>query len=387
MIYRINPLLQKRKFAMREIMNKIYLDYNATSPLRPAVKQAYIEALDIFGNPSSVHSLGREARKMMEDMRQKLAFYCGVAPRNIIFTASATEANHLILRGTQCDALIIPADEHDSVLNAAVLSGKIVYSLKLTEDGEIDKNHLEAICQECQEKSLRPLISVMKVNNETGRIKDLRDIAIEIRSIGGIIHSDAVQALGKIGFDAWSWQTDAMTLSAHKAGGAKGVGVLVLRDNIVLEPLLTGGGQEMRRRAGTENIPAIMMLGSLLNEIRDLESEAKRLLALQHYLETEIQKIRPESVIVAQNAERVANVSCIMTPYVPSEKQVIMADLAGICVSAGSACSSGKVKKSHVLTAYGYPQEWAGCSLRVSFGFATTQADIDAFLKFYRTLG
>ena len=234
----------------------IYLDYNATSPLRPEIKQALYDACDIVGNPSSVHYFGRDARKALEAAREKIANYCGVAARNIIFTGSATEANHMMIRGVKADVLLIPEDEHDCVLSAAQLSGKKVIPLKLLPNGDIDHQYFDHVIREVSEAGQSIFASVMKVNNETGRIKDLSYISQKVRELSGIgiFHSDAVQAFGKISFDSWSWQVDALTIAAHKVGGPKGIGVLILKDNISLDPLITGGGQEMRRRAGTENI-------------------------------------------------------------------------------------------------------------------------------------
>ena len=174
-------------------MSKIYLDYNAASPLRDVVKKAYIHALDIYGNPSSVYQIGRDARKACEDVRGKIAFYCGVASRNIIFTSGATESNHLAIRGNHCDAILVPYDEHDCVLSACKMSGKPVFYLKLTADGYIDDASLHAAITSCKDKNLRPLLTMMKVNNETGRIKDLSTYSQTIRQMNGLVHSDAVQ--------------------------------------------------------------------------------------------------------------------------------------------------------------------------------------------------
>lgn len=362
-------------------MQKIYLDYNATSPLHDNVRTNYIEALDNFGNPSSVHFAGREAQKILEETREKIADYCGVASRNVIFTGSATEANHLILRGTHYDALIIPEDEHDSILKASKQSNKKIFPLRLTDDGDIDAQSFELVFSECEVLGLKPLLSIMKVNNETGRIKDFSYYASRVRSLGGIVHSDCVQALGKIEFSSWSWQCDAMTLGFHKVGGAKGIGCLIIKDNIILDPLLSGGGQELNRRAGTHNIPAIYSVSALIDLLPWHLEQAKTYKDWQDYLSDNLKNC--SNVILPLTHNIVSNVLYIINEKFDAQTQVIMADLNGFAISSGSACSSGKVKSSHVLKSYGYDDKKAGCGIRVSWGFQTKFSDIEQFLEFY----
>jgi len=361
----------------------IYLDYNATSPMRPEIKKAFYDACDIMGNPSSVHFFGRQARKEVENAREKIASYCGVAARNVIFTGSATEANHLVLRGTKADILLIPEDEHDCILEAAKLSGKQVIPLKLLPCGEIDIAYFDKIFYDLQTSGKSVLASIMKVNNETGRIKDLSYISGKIREIGGILHSDAVQAFGKIPFDNWSWQTDSITIAAHKVGGPKGIGVLILKDNILCDPLITGGGQEMRRRAGTENIPAIITFSAMIDFIPQMMEESEKYRLWRDKIINHIQNENKQSKIACLKKNTVSNTISVMSPQMPSEKQVILADLSSIALSSGSACSSGKVKQSHVLRAYGYDNQYSSSNIRISLGFNNVQGDIEVFKSFY----
>ncbi|MEM6602979.1 MAG: cysteine desulfurase family protein [Pseudomonadota bacterium] len=359
----------------------VYFDYNATSPLHPYVKDAYISALDIYGNPSSVHKSGREARRHIETARGKIASYCGVSERHVIFTSSATEANHLILRGNDCDALLVPNDEHDCVLAAAKASGKAIYPIALTEKGLLDEGSFDEALRNCLSKGQKPFMTAMKVNNETGIIKDLAPYAQKIRENGGVFHSDAVQAIGKLPFDDWAWQCDALTLSAHKVGGPKGIGCLIIKDNIRSDPLLTGGGQEMRRRAGTENIPAIIAFGAFMDIVNEILQDMSRLSQFKDqiikYCHMHVDKVQP----LFEDSPIVANTLSLCSKKTLSEKLVIKADLSSVQLSAGSACSSGKVKESHVLKSYSLGTDIATQTVRISMGFQNTQEDIDYFIS------
>lgn len=370
-----------------------YLDYNATSPIRDTIKQAVCDVLDTYGNPSSVHFYGRKARSIIEDSRDKIAHYLGVLSQNIIFTANATEANHLLIRGLGCDAIITSSAEHDSVLSALThtraFKNNAVYYIKHLENGALCKESFDNIITTLQEKNQKPLLTLMKINNETGVITDLSYFSEKIRMLGGYVHSDCVQAIGKINFDSWLWQCDAITLTGHKVGGLKGVGVLMLKENIPLNPLLTGGGQEMRRRAGTENTVAIHSFGALVDILSDstlITQEHQSLIAFREYLDNEIIAINPKAIIVGKDNNRAINTLCVITEGIEAEKQVIIADLNKVCISSGSACSSGKVKPSHVLNAYGYSATQTLSAIRISMGFNTTYPECDAFLKAYRAI-
>lgn len=367
-------------------MNKIYLDYNAASPLRDTVKQAYIHALDTYGNPSSIYQIGRDARKACEDVREKIASYCGVAARNIIFTSGATESNHLAIRGNNCDAILVPYDEHDCVLSACKMSGKSVFYLKLTADGYIDDASFHAAITSCKDNNLRPLLTMMKVNNETGRIKDLSTYSQIIRQMNGIVHSDAVQAFGKIPFEDWTYQTDMITLSAHKVGGAKGVGILMIKDNIPITPLMSGGGQEMGHRAGTQNVPAIMALGAFMDCVAESITHTKNCKIWRDKIIKTIKHHNPDAVIICDDEHVIHNTVYVITPQISAQNQVIRADLSGLYISSGSACSSGKVKSSHVIISYGYNDHLSASGIRISMGFKTTDTDIEQFCNFYTGL-
>jgi cysteine desulfurase len=371
----------------------VYLDYNATSPLRDTVKQSMIDAMECYGNPSSVHYYGRKARSLIENSRDRLADYCGVLPQNIIFTSSATEANHLLIRGLLCDAIITSHAEHNSVSAAIAQTeaykNNAVYYIAHLADGSLSQDSFDDIMVRVTKNHKKPLLSLMKVNNETGIIQNLAYFSEKIRAIGGYVHSDCVQTIGKIPFDDFLWQCDAVTLAGHKVGGAKGVGVLILRENIELSPLLTGGGQEMRRRAGTENSIAIHAFGALIDSIsnkKTMSNEINHLGTLQKFLEIEILKINPKAIIIGTPINRVSNTLCVISEGIEAEKQVIIADLNKVCISSGSACSSGKVKASHVLEAYGYSLRQAGAAMRISMGFLSSQHDCDAFLKAYTAI-
>jgi cysteine desulfurase len=370
-----------------------YFDYNATSPLRDSVKSALINAIDLYGNPSSVHTQGRQARRIIEDSRDTIAYYLGVLPQNIIFTSSATEANHLALKGLAYDAIITSEAEHDSILAPVKLLhkqyNKPVYYIKHLSDGLLCYDSFNEIIQIMKQKRYKPLLSLMKVNNETGIIQELNYFSEQVHACGGYVHSDCVQAIGKFFFDSWLWQCDAITLSAHKTGGAKGVGVLVLRDKIELSPLFIGGGQEMRRRAGTENTLAIYGFKALIDILSDkqnLEIELTRIQSLKDILEIELLKINPEAHIVGFSNKRVANTICLITKGFDAEKQVIISDLNKVSISSGSACSSGKVKASHVLQAYGFDNSYAQSAIRISLGFLTNQQECEALLNMYKKI-
>lgn len=371
----------------------VYLDYNATSPVRDTVKKAVFDIIDDYGNASSVHSVGRKARSVIENSRDIIADYLGILPQNIIFTSTATEANHLFIRGIECDAVITSCAEHDSVLRAIektkAFDSKGIFYIEHHKDGTLSQESFDNIVLEVQKKYKKPLLTLMKVNNETGVIQDLSYFSQKMREIGGYIHSDCVQAVGKIEFDNWLWQCDAITLTGHKVGGLKGAGVLIVKENIELSPLLTGGGQEMRRRAGTENMLDIHALGVLFKTILNkdfINQEIHHLQRLRQFIETEIMMINPNAIIVAQNNTRVSNTICVISEGLEAEKQVIIADLQKICLSSGSACSSGKVKSSHVLNAYGYSVSQAMSAIRISTGFLSTHQDCEAFLKAYQVI-
>ncbi|MGL4967072.1 MAG: cysteine desulfurase family protein [Inquilinus sp.] len=347
-------------------MSSIYLDHNATAPLRPEAREAMLAALGAVGNPSSVHRFGREARRLVEAGRAQVAALAGVAPAQIVFTAGATEANALALTGLGRRQILTSAIEHDSALAWAT------DRVPVGGDGRVDLDALDRMLAAGAEPAV---VSVMAVNNETGVIQPVVEAAAIARRHGALVHCDAVQAAGRIALPAVGTEVDALSLSAHKLGGPQGIGALVLRDGLPLAPLLRGGAQEGRRRAGTENVAGIAGFGAAAAAAVANWAERPRIAALRDELE---QRLTAEgAVVLGAGAPRVANTSCVAMPGVTAETQVAALDLAGVAVSAGSACSSGKVRRSHVLEAMGLPADLAESAIRISLGPATDTAAID----------
>ncbi|HBM11737.1 MAG TPA: cysteine desulfurase [Rhodospirillaceae bacterium] len=353
---------------------QIYLDYNATSPVLPVAADAVGKAIAVGGNPSSIHGAGRAARALIEQARRQVAALVGARPGAVVFTSGASEANVLALRGLPRHRVLVSAIEHDSVLNA--VPDAVV--LPATAQGVID---LDALRQSVQAGDL---VSVMAVNNETGLIQPIEDVAEIVKAAGALLHVDAVQAVGRLPFDIRALGLAALSLSAHKIGGPTGVGALVFNEGLALAAQTKGGGQEKGRRGGTENVAGIAGFGAAAEWVLDhMASEQARLSGLRDKMEQQLAQNCAGLGIIGADLPRVANTSCLSLPGVPAEKQVISLDLAGVCVSAGSACSSGKVKSSPVLTAMGLPADIAGSAIRVSLGWRTTQEDIDAFVNAY----
>lgn len=350
---------------------RTYLDHNATSPLRPSVKAAMLAAMDVVGNPSSVHGEGRKARKIMDDARDTLAFKLGCLPQMLTFTSGGTEANNMALRGVGAEHLVVSAVEHPSVLAAAKNSGKSVDLIPVDQYGLVKSDALQVLLG-------RPntLVSVMLANNETGVVQDIASIVEVCRKAGALVHVDAVQGFGKRQVNFGLTGCDMMTIAAHKVGGPFGVGALIVRDGLAIEPLLAGGGQELRRRAGTENIPAIAGFAAVAEEA-ELDTRD-----LQRALEAGLK----DAVIFSQDRERLGNTTCFAVPGMKAETLLMNLDLAGFAVSSGSACSSGKVGRSHVLNAMGVASDLAACAIRISLGWNTTAADITNFLTTFHSL-
>lgn len=360
----------------KQTVKMTYLDYNGTSPLRPEVR-AFVESYQHFaGNASSVHALGRKARSAVEDARGKVAALVNAIPENVVFGSGATEANNTVIRFFANQKIYASAIEHPSVLEAGVTG-----TIPVTKDGVVDLAALEKIL--AAEKPA--LVSVMLVNNETGVIQPLEDIVKLCRAHDVKIHCDAVQAVGRIPVDIKKLGVDYLTLSAHKIGGLQGAGALVIGMCRETPVLLNGGGQEKRRRAGTENVFAIAAFGVAAEAAAKGVEEFQKLSLLRDKLEAGLKAISPSITIHGANAPRVANTSFFSFSEIPSETQLIAMDLAGVCVSNGSACSSGTVKSSYVLEAMGCNKQVAGSALRVSLGWDSTEADIEKFLIAYET--
>ncbi len=344
-----------------------YLDHNATSPMRPEALAAMIEAARIGGNPSSIHSRGRLARQLVDQARDRVAAAVGARPADIVFTGGGTEANRLAILGLRPASVLVSAIEHDSALAAPA------ERVPVTPSGVVDLEALDRLLAAAPKPAL---VVLMLANNETGVIQPVAEAVRIVRAHGALIHCDAVQALGKIAFGLLDLGVDTLALSAHKIGGPQGVGALALRPGLDIQPLLTGGGQESGRRAGTENVPGIAGFGAAAAAIGDLQPLA----GLRDDMERRLRAVAPALTVWGEGAPRLPNTSCFGLPGLKSETQVIALDLAGVAVSAGSACSSGKVRQSHVLTAMGADPLAAGSAIRVSLGWNSEAADVERLI-------
>jgi cysteine desulfurase len=370
--------------------DRVYLDWNATTPLRPEARQAMSAAWEVAGNPSSVHAEGRQARRLVEDARAAVSAAVGARPQDVVFTSGGTEANALALTpglrrgaGEPLRRLLVSAIEHTSVLSGGRFLPEAIGTIQVNGSGLIDIDHLRRLLSVGQPA----LVSVMLANNETGALQPVGEVADIVHEAGGLLHVDAIQALGKIPFDIKVMKTDLVTLSAHKIGGPKGVGALVLAEDAQgLEPLLRGGGQELGRRAGTENVAGIAAFGAAVRAaMASLEGDAARVRGLRDRLEAGL-KQTPEIIVFSEEVPRLPNTTLFTVPGLKAETAVIGFDLGGIAVSSGSACSSGKVQPSHVLEAMGVGKELAQGAVRLSLGWSTTEADIDLALQAWRKL-
>jgi cysteine desulfurase len=354
-----------------------YLDWNATAPLRPEAATAMSAAMAHCGNPSSVHRWGRAARQQVEHAREAVAALVGATPDNVVFASGGTEANHLALSGCGRERLLLSAVEHSSVLQAAN-SPEII---AVDSNGIVDAGALRQ-----QLADPRPaLVSVMLANNETGIIQPVADIAAVARAHGALFHCDAVQAAGKLPLAVANTGADLLSLSAHKLGGPPGIGALVLTGGADLVPTIRGGGQERGRRAGTENLPGIAGFAAAAAAAAAL-GDYDRVRRLRDMLEAAALAAVPEAVVVGAGVARLPNTTALALPGIKAETQVIALDLDGIMVSAGAACSSGKVGPSHVLAAMAIAPEIATSTIRVSLGWTTTEDDIAHFLDAWTAL-
>jgi cysteine desulfurase len=361
-------------------MTGVYLDYNATAPVRPEAIAAMTRALETGGNPSSVHAAGRAARALVEQAREDVAALIGGPASTVVFTGGGTEANALAIESavaTGSRRLIVSAIEHDSVLETAKASGMAVEVLPVTAQGVADLAWLKARLDAWDVADGKPFVALMLANNETGVIQPVAEAAVIVRQAEGWLHVDAIQAAGKIAVDSRALGADTLVASAHKLGGPQGVGALTFGPRATLVRRQHGGGQERGRRAGTENVAGIAGFGaSARAALRDLDafqqqSACRDLAAACLAAEG--------AVVIGDEAPRLANTLCVAAPGQGAELQVMGLDLMGVMVSAGSACSSGKVKASHVLSAMGLT-DLAACAIRVSGGWATNETDWAAFV-------
>jgi cysteine desulfurase len=370
--------------------DRVYLDWNATTPLRPEARGAMAGAWDLIGNPSSVHAEGRASRRLVEDARAVIAAAVGADARNVVFTSGGTEANSLALTpglrrdsGLPINSLVVSAIEHASVLTGGRFAREAIEILGVDASGVVDLNHLREILAD----GPPALVSVMAANNETGALQPVAEVADIVHGAGGLLHVDAVQIIGKIPFYIKDLKVDFISISAHKLGGPKGVGALVLTDGLNgLEAAIQGGGQEKGRRAGTENVPGIVGFGAAVKAaMASLDADMGRVENLRKRLETGLRQT-PGAFVFSEGAPRLPNTTLFTVPGLKAETAVIGFDLEGIAVSSGSACSSGKVQPSHVLEAMGFGPEPAKGAVRLSLGWSTTEADIDCCLEAWRKL-
>jgi len=364
-----------------------YLDWNATAPLLPEAQAAIVQSLDVHGNPSSVHAEGRRARAIVETAREQVAALVGAQPSEVVFTSGATEACNTVL--TAPWATIVAAGvEHDAVLRPIETASGEHVALRVDAQGCVDpadvaaKIHIAVVAHGAE----RVLVALQLANNETGVLQPVAEVAAIAREAGASLFSDAAQAAGRIPVDFAALGADFMALSAHKVGGPKGIGALIVRDGRDLPAFIRGGGQERRRRGGTENIPGIAGFGAAAEAARSAAEDRARIATLQERLEAGLLDLTPNAHIIGVGAERLPNTTCIGLPGQTAETLVIRFDLAGIAISAGAACSAGKIGVSHVLLAMGCAEATARSAVRISIGPTTTDREIDHCLAAWREI-
>ena len=355
----------------------VYLDHNATTPVLPAAAEAVAEALATTGNPSSVHRFGRLAHKLMEDAREAVALLFDARPSGVVFTSGGSEANNLAIRGPGRTRILVSAVEHPSVIE----THPAAETIPVNADGIVDVTALDAMLAESSEPAL---VSVMLANNETGVVQPVDEVARAARRYGALVHCDAVQAVPWRRVSLPELGVHMMTVSAHKMGGPRGVGALVVADDVPVTGIIAGGGQERGRRAGTENVAGIAGFGVAAQHADT--AAAPTIARLRDAMEGRLKALAPEAHIPGAAARRLPNTTCLAAPGLDSETQVIALDLAGVAVSAGAACSSGKVRASHVLKAMGLPATTVSSAIRVSLGRDTTATDVDRFVEAWGAL-
>ncbi|MEQ8389659.1 MAG: cysteine desulfurase family protein [Thalassospira sp.] len=354
---------------------QVYLDYNASAPLCIEARQAMIAAMDVTGNPSSVHGSGRAARKIVDHARRTIAELVGGDAERIIFTSGGTEANSLALNGLEDVTVFTSATEHPSVIEGRVDAKRI----PVDGNGVIDLAVLEKMLKDASDAGQKVLVSVMLANNETGVIQPVAKVGLLAREYGAKVHCDAVQALGRMPVDMGRLLVDMVSVSAHKIGGPKGTGALAIAPGVMLVPQIRGGGQEKYRRGGTENVLGLAGFAAAARRAEAKMAQMATIAGMRDRLETELASEAPELLIAGKGTERLVNTSCLILPGMPGETQVMALDLAGVAISSGSACSSGKVRESHVLKEMGLSD--TGSAIRVSLGLETTDDDIDTFIR------
>ena len=379
--------------------SRIYLDHNATSPLRAEARAAMLAAFDAPANPSSIHQEGRKARSLIEAAREEIARFTGASARDVVFTGGGTEALNLALTAgleTQGDKrpishLLMSAIEHAAVREGARFDKSKIEFIPVDGQGLVDLDWIAAKLNVISAEGGRALVAVQAANNETGVIEPIAALSQIVHAEGGLLLSDAVQIAGKLPIDQATAGADILALSAHKIGGPQGVGALILKSGgiTIQDRLVRGGGQERGARAGTENVAGIAGFAAAAKVANaKLDDDAKRLQDLRDATEQKIRALAPDAVIFSDKAKRLPNTLAFAVPGLSAETALMAFDLEGVAISSGSACSSGKVRQSHVLQAMGTDAELARGALRVSFGYSSEEADMIRFLEiFERVMG
>lgn len=367
----------------------IYLDHNAASPLLPEARAAVADVLALTGNPSSVHAHGRALRDVIETARGEVATLAGAMPKQVVFTGSATEAiTQAVVAGSRelkADAVVVSAGEHSAVLKAAEASGLPVRAVGLTGDGLIDIDALGVLLEQAETAGEMLLVCVHWVNNETGVVQPMGRINALVGASRHLLFVDAVQACGKLPLEFAASAPDMMAISGHKIGGIAGVGTLLVKGHADTVRLIPGGGQEQGRRGGTEPVAAIAAFGAAARAFPQRYG-SNAVAGLAEAVETGLKALAPDTVIFGAGAERIGNTVNFAVPGLTNAVAMMGLDLAGVSVSSGSACSSGKVGASHVLKAMGVDAALAECALRVSLGWNSTNEDVAAFLEAFETV-
>lgn len=370
---------------------RLYLDWNATSPLHPNARDAVLRAMDLFGNPNSVHGEGRSVRAAIEQARRQVAVLASADPAHVIFTSGATEAANMVLTPDfkmgrtplAIGRLYHSAVEHPAVREGGRFSKEQTTEIPVTKAGVVDLDALGALLAAHDKSAGLPMVAVMLVNNETGIVQPIAEIAKIVQAQGGLLVVDAVQAAGRLKLDMNALGADFMIVSSHKIGGPKGAGALVTRGEVLMpRPLIHGGGQEKGHRSGTENSLAVIGFGAAAEAaVAEFEARNAAISALRDRLESGMRGAAPDVVIYGAEGERVSNTTFFTLPGLKAETGQIAFDLEGVALSAGSACSSGKVGESHVLVAMGHDPKLG--ALRISLGFATTEEEIDRAISIF----
>lgn len=357
--------------------HRLYLDHNATSPLRPEARAAMIHAFDVIGNPVSLHSHGRNSRKLVEDAREAVGLALGVCAQDVIFTGCGTESDNTAIHSAYragSKRMLIAEMDHPATLNAAQNCGAAVEKIPCDSHGRTDMAWLKSRLENWDADDGRPFVSVTAANSETGVIQDIETATELTHAVGGLILVDAVQAMGKI---PMTYMPDYLAVSAHKIGGPQGVGALYVSPDAPFSSLLQGGGQEKRRRAGTLNVPGIAGFGAAAKAATTMP----HLVAIRDEIEAGLAQMEPDLTIFGQGADRLPNTSFFAVPDKPAQTLLMALDLSGVSVSTGTACSSGVSKTSRVVNAMGLTDKAPQGAVRISLGYTSKAGDADVFLS------